>query len=42
VAGLGGGQAYPLTSERYKTAVTEVSATFRVIDGIPQYIAVPQ
>lgn len=42
VAGLGSGQAYPLTSERYKTAATEVSATFRVIDGIPQYIAVPQ
>ena len=42
VAGLGSGQAYPLTSERYKTSATEVSATFRVIDGIPQYIAVPQ
>jgi hypothetical protein len=42
VAGLGSGQAYPLTSERYKTAVTEVSATFRTTDGIPQYIAVPQ
>lgn len=42
VAGLGSGQAYPLTSERYKTAATEVSATFRVVDGIPQYIAVPQ
>lgn len=42
VAGLGGGQAYPLTSERYKTTATEVSATFRIIDGIPQYIAAPQ
>lgn len=42
VAGLGGGQAYPLTPERYKTMATEVSATFRIIDGIPQYIAVPQ
>lgn len=42
VAGLGAGQAYALTAGRYKTAATEVSATFRVIDGIPQYIAVPQ
>ncbi|MFN7152930.1 MAG: hypothetical protein ACK4OE_04495 [Acidovorax sp.] len=42
VAGFNGGQTFSLTSERYTTAVTEVCAAFREIDGIPQYIAVPQ
>lgn len=42
VAGFAGGQTTSLTSNRYKTTVTEVCATFREIDGVPQYIAVPQ
>ncbi len=42
VAGFGGGQLSMLTADRYKATVTEVAATFREVDGIPQYIAVPQ
>lgn len=42
VAGFGGGQTSSLTGGRYKTAVTEVCATFREVNGIPQYLAVPQ
>lgn len=42
VAGFNGGQTSSLTGDRYKTTATEVCATFREIDGIPQYIAVPQ
>lgn len=42
VAGFNGGQTSSLTGNRYKTAATEVCATFREIDGIPQYLAVPQ
>lgn len=42
VAGFNGGQTSSLTADRYKTPATEVCATFREIDGIPQYIAVPQ
>lgn len=42
VAGFNGGQTSSLTGNRYKTTATEVCATFREIDGIPQYIAVPQ
>lgn len=42
VAGFDGGQAYAITAGRYETTATEVAATFREVDGIPQYIAVPQ
>lgn len=42
VAGFSGGQTTALTSNRYNTQATEVCATFREIDGIPQYIAIPQ
>lgn len=42
VAGFAGGQTESLTDGRYHTAATEVCATFRDLDGIPQYIAVPQ
>jgi hypothetical protein len=37
----GAGQVVNLTSERYSTAATEVYATFRVRDGVGQYVAVP-
>lgn len=42
VAGFSGGVLSGLSSKRYRTDVTEVAATFRVVDGIPQYIAIPQ
>lgn len=42
VAGFSDGGVVRMTEGRYKTTVTEVSATFRQINGIPQYIAVPQ
>ena len=42
VAGFGGGQLSMLTADRYKTTAQEVAATFRTVNGIPQYIAVPQ
>ena len=42
VAGFGGGSVVRLTEGRYKTAVTEVAATFRMVGRVPQYIAVPQ
>ena len=42
VAGFNGGQTSSLTADRYKTTATEVCATFREVDGIPQYMAVPQ
>lgn len=42
VAGLNSGGIIRLTEGRYTTAVTEVAATFRQINGIPQYLAVPQ
>ena len=42
VAGFNGGQTAGLTGDRYKTTATEVCATFREVDGIPQYLAVPQ
>ncbi|WP_103018107.1 hypothetical protein [Alicycliphilus denitrificans] len=43
VAGFGGGQTTSLTGGRYRTTATEVCATFREgVDGIPQYMAVPQ
>ncbi len=42
VAGFGGGTVAPLTQGRYKTDVREVASTFRVVQGVPQYVAVPQ
>lgn len=42
VAGFSDGGVFRLTEGRYRTNVTEVAATFRVRDGIPQYIAIPQ
>jgi hypothetical protein len=42
VAGLPDGSLAPLTLDRYRTAATEVAATFRVVDQVPQYVAVVQ
>lgn len=42
VAGGNGGVLSIMTAGRYETDVSEVAATFRVIDGVPQYIAIPQ
>ena len=42
VAGFKGGVVSNMTYGRYFTDATEVSATYRTLDGIPQYIAVPQ
>jgi hypothetical protein len=41
-AGFSDGQIVRMTEGRYTTDVTEVSATFRMVDRIPQYIAIPQ
>ncbi len=42
VAGFSGGSVARLTYGRYHTAVAEVAATFREVNGIPQYVAIPQ
>jgi len=42
VAGFAGGQTTSLTANRYRCDAREVSATFREVDGVPQYLAVPQ
>ena len=42
VAGFAGGQTASLSADRYRTTVKEVCATFREVNGIPQYLAVPQ
>lgn len=42
VAGFNGGAVTRLTDDRYRTDATEVAATWREINGVPQYIAVPQ
>ncbi|CAN7370770.1 hypothetical protein LJR074_002204 [Acidovorax sp. LjRoot74] len=42
VAGFAGGVTSSLTQNRYKTTAAEVCVTFRVVDEIPQYVAVPQ
>ena len=42
VAGFSGGQTVSLTADRYRTAATEVCATFREVGGVPQYLAIPQ
>jgi hypothetical protein len=41
VAGFDGGQTTSLTANRFKTDAKEVSAAFREVNGIPQYMAVP-
>ncbi|WP_177340755.1 hypothetical protein [Comamonas thiooxydans] len=40
VAGFDGGQTTSLTANRFKTQAKEVSAAFREVNGIPQYMAV--
>jgi hypothetical protein len=42
VAGFAGGQTTSLTANRYRTTTQEVAATFREVNGIPQYLAIPQ
>lgn len=42
VAGFNSGQIARLTEGRYRTEAAEVAATFRVLDGIPQYMAAVQ
>lgn len=42
VAGFNGGNVSRKTEITYTTTVTEVSATFRKVGRIPQYIAIPQ
>lgn len=42
VAGFNGGGLVRLTEGRYHTDATEVFATFRMVGGTPQYVAVPR
>jgi len=42
VAGFSGGQTTRLTAGRYRTTAQEVCAAFREVNGVPQYMAVPQ
>ncbi len=42
VFGYNGGSIWRITEGVYRTGVTEVAATWRLQNGIPQYIAVPQ
>lgn len=42
VAGFGDGTTASLTSDRYRTGAGEVCAAFRIVGGVPQYMAVPQ
>jgi hypothetical protein len=42
VAGFSDGGIVRMTEGRYATGVTEVAATFRMVEGAPQYLAVPQ
>lgn len=42
VAGFADGGIIRMTEGRYTTGVTEVAAMFRMTNGIPQYIAIPQ
>lgn len=41
VFGFAGGVVKRVTEGRYRTDVTEVYSTFRLKDGVPQYVAVP-
>lgn len=40
--GYNGGSIWRITEGVYRTAATEVAATWRLVGGVPQYIAVPQ
>lgn len=40
-AGFSNGSVARMTEGAYRTTVTEVNAAFRMVDGVPQYIAVP-
>jgi hypothetical protein len=42
IYGYSGGSIWRVTEKTYRTPVTEVAATFRMSDGVPQYVAVPQ
>lgn len=42
VAGFNGGVVSTLSFGSYRTTAAEVSATFRMLGGIPQYVAIPQ
>lgn len=42
VAGFNGGGLVRMTEGRYHTDATEVFATFRMLNGTPQYLAIPQ
>lgn len=42
VAGTAEGDILPLSVDRYRAVANEVSAAFRLVDGIPQYIAAVQ
>lgn len=42
VAGLPDGTIVPLSVDRYKVTASELTATFRVVDGVPQYLAAVQ
>jgi len=42
VAGFSSGKVERLTEGVYSTSVTEVFATFRKVNDVPQYIAIPQ
>ncbi len=42
MSGFNGGTINRLTEGRYRVAHTEVWATFRINDGVPQYVAVPR
>lgn len=42
VAGFSDGGIARMTEGRYATDVTEVAATFRMVNGVPQYVAVAQ
>lgn len=42
VAGLPDGRVVRLTEGRYQVEASEVTAAFRMTDGIPQYLAIPR
>lgn len=43
VAGWADGSTARISANQYRTSVTEVAATFRIVGGeVPQYIAIPQ
>jgi hypothetical protein len=42
VYGYNGGSIWRVTEGVYRTDVTEVAATWRLVNGVPQYVAVPQ